>query len=95
MVSDTWSARVGLMAITAGDTGYDGEHTSLKHVPIMANMLARFQYPDMPVPMGVFRQIARPTYGELLGGQIEDAKAQHGEGDLARLVAGDNTWLVE
>jgi 2-oxoglutarate ferredoxin oxidoreductase subunit beta len=62
---------------------------------ITANMLARFQYPDMPVPMGVFRNISQPTYGELLTQQITDAKAQHGEGDLAQLVAGDSTWLVE
>ena len=78
-----------------GDSSHVLVHNPAEDAPIMANMLARFQYPDMPVPMGVFRQIARPTYGELLGGQIEDAKAQHGEGDLARLVAGDNTWLVE
>ena len=78
-----------------GDPSRALVHDPAEAVPTMANMLARCQYPDMPVPMGIFRQISRPTYGELLGQQIEDAKAQRGEGDLAQLVAGDSTWVVE
>ena len=70
-------------------------HDPAEGTPILGNMLARFQYPDMPVPMGIFRQIVRPSYGDLLQQQIDDATAQRGAGDLAQLVAGDNTWLVE
>ena len=78
-----------------GDTSGVLVHDPAEAAPITANALARFQYPDMPVPMGIFRQIECPTYGDLLGQQIEDARAQRGPGDLAQLVAGDNTWVVE
>jgi len=61
----------------------------------IANMLALMAYPEMPVPVGVFRQVERPTYGDQLDQQIRDAKARRGDGDLAALVRGGSTWLVE
>ena len=70
-------------------------HNPAEPTPISGNMLARFQYPEMPVPMGVFRQVHKPTYGEMLGQQVAEAQAGSGAGDLAALVAGDSTWLVE
>ena len=78
-----------------GDTSGVLVHNPSEAAPITANALARFQYPDMPVPMGIFRKISEPTYGELLDKQIALATAQRGEGDIAQLVAGENTWLVE
>ena len=61
----------------------------------IANMLSQMEYPNMPVPIGVFRQVDRPTYGEALDQQIHDARERHGEGDLEALLRGSNTWLVE
>ena len=63
--------------------------------PTVAHLLAHFSYPEMPVPVGVFRDVQRPTYGDLLSAQIALAKEQRGEGDLATLLKGDSTWLVE
>ena len=70
-------------------------HDPAEPTPITANMLARFQYPEQPVPMGIFRQVQKPTYGERLGHQVDEARAGVGAGDLAALIAGDNTWVVE
>ena len=81
-------------SIIAADSPDVLRHDPSEDTPIMGNMLARFQYPEMPVPMGIFRQVHKPIYGELLGRQISDAKAQRGEGDLAALIAGDSTWQV-
>ena len=40
----------------------------------MHQLLARCAYPEMPVPMGVIRQVTTPTYGDYLDSQIEVAK---------------------
>ncbi len=63
--------------------------------PTAANLLARINYPEMPVPVGVFREVQRPSYSDLLTQQISDAKERRGTGELSTLVRGDNTWLVE
>jgi 2-oxoglutarate ferredoxin oxidoreductase subunit beta len=63
--------------------------------PTAANLLARINYPEMPVPVGVFREVQRPSYSDLLTQQINDAKERRGEGELSSLVRGDNTWVVE
>jgi 2-oxoglutarate ferredoxin oxidoreductase subunit beta len=58
-------------------------------------MLSRMQWPDFPVPVGVFRAVPRPTHDELLSGQIEAAVARSGKGDLAHALASGETWTVE
>ena len=63
--------------------------------PTAANLLARINYPEMPVPVGVFREVQRPSYSDLLTQQISDAKERRGDGELAALVRGDNTWVVD
>jgi 2-oxoglutarate ferredoxin oxidoreductase subunit beta len=45
-------------------------------------------------PIGVFRQVQRPSYDELMSAQIEAAREQQGDGDLAALLAGSDTWRV-
>jgi len=45
-------------------------------------------------PIGVFRQVARPSYDELMAAQLEEARARQGQGDLAALLAGPDTWQV-
>ncbi len=46
------------------------------------------------VPIGVFRQVERPTYDDLARQQVTEAKDRYGEGDLAGLIAGNDTWTV-
>ena len=52
-------------------------------------------WPEFPVPVGVLRDVARPTHDELLTGQIDAAVAASGEGDLARALKSGETWTVE
>ncbi|MFW6204103.1 MAG: 2-oxoacid:ferredoxin oxidoreductase subunit beta [Actinomycetota bacterium] len=46
-------------------------------------------------PIGVFRDVDRPTYDDLMAGQLRHAAETHGDGDLATLLAGTDTWTVE
>jgi 2-oxoglutarate/2-oxoacid ferredoxin oxidoreductase subunit beta len=63
--------------------------------PYLAFMLSRMWWPDFPVPVGVFRDVSRPTHDELLTAQIDKAIAQRGQGDLAELLRSGEAWTVE
>jgi 2-oxoglutarate ferredoxin oxidoreductase subunit beta len=63
--------------------------------PYLAYMLSRMWWPDFPVPVGVLRAVQRPTHDQLIAGQIQDAVARQGEGDLAKLLVSGETWTVE
>ncbi|MFC5753916.1 2-oxoacid:ferredoxin oxidoreductase subunit beta, partial [Actinomadura rugatobispora] len=45
-------------------------------------------------PIGIFRDIDRPSYDELLRDQIDEAVDTHGEGDLAALLSSGDTWRI-
>jgi 2-oxoglutarate ferredoxin oxidoreductase subunit beta len=53
------------------------------------------EWPEYPVPMGVFRAVQRPTYDGLMAKQIEDIIAAEGEGDLKEIFLEGDTWTVE
>src|SRR4051794_1802025 len=44
-------------------------------------------------PVGVFRDVERPVYDELMAEQLETARAQR-EGDLAALLGAGDTWTL-
>ncbi|MEO3978486.1 2-oxoacid:ferredoxin oxidoreductase subunit beta, partial [Streptomyces sp. CAU 1734] len=45
-------------------------------------------------PIGVIRNIQRPVYDTLMNDQLHTATQQQGPGDLATLLAGNDTWTV-
>ncbi|MFQ6676121.1 MAG: 2-oxoacid:ferredoxin oxidoreductase subunit beta [Fidelibacterota bacterium] len=62
----------------------------------LAVILARFTYDDrFPKPIGVLYRSDEPAYEDMLATQIEKAKETLGEGDLAELILGADTWEVE
>jgi 2-oxoglutarate ferredoxin oxidoreductase subunit beta len=69
-------------------------HDAHAEDPYLALILSRMWYPEYPVPVGVFRQITRPTHDELMTAQLNDAVAQRGEGDLEKLLRSGETWTV-
>lgn len=78
--------------ITEDDLLVHDEHAE---EPYLALMLSRMWWPEFPVPVGILRNVDRPTHDALLTGQIEDAIARSGPGDLARILGGGETWVVE
>jgi len=46
-------------------------------------------------PIGVFRQVERPTYDDLARAQGDTALGAAGAGDLAALIAGKDSWTVD
>jgi 2-oxoglutarate ferredoxin oxidoreductase subunit beta len=56
--------------------------------------LAKMDYPDFPVPIGVFRAREHPTYEDLVEQSIEQASEKLGPGDLESLLGSGDTWTV-
>ncbi len=63
--------------------------------PSLAFMLSRLSHTAKgPTPVGVFRNIERPVYDELMVDQLERATAKQGAGELAKLLHGGDTWQI-
>ena len=70
-------------------------HDARVQDPSVAFMLARMEHPEFPQPVGIFRDVERATYEDLLAAQIADAVARQGAGDLEKLINSGDTWVVE
>jgi 2-oxoglutarate/2-oxoacid ferredoxin oxidoreductase subunit beta len=77
-----------------------GEDTLLVHdehleSPSLASALARLSHtPHGPTPIGIFRDVERPVYDRLMSDQIESARSEQGDGDLAALLHSGDTWTI-
>ncbi|WP_405920415.1 2-oxoacid:ferredoxin oxidoreductase subunit beta [Streptomyces longwoodensis] len=72
-------------------------HDAHAATPTTAFALSRLADPTTlnHTPIGVFRSVERPVYDTLMADQLDTAIEQHGKGDLALLLAGNDTWTVE
>ena len=69
-------------------------HNEQQTEPSLAYLLSRMHYPEFPEPMGVFRCVERPTYEELVVGQVNQARDRH-QADLNELFNEGETWEVK
>jgi 2-oxoglutarate/2-oxoacid ferredoxin oxidoreductase subunit beta len=70
-------------------------HDAEREDPSLAFALSRLAHtPVGPTPIGLFRRVQRPSYDGLMEGQLADAVARKGKGDLGKLIAGPDTWTV-
>jgi 2-oxoglutarate/2-oxoacid ferredoxin oxidoreductase subunit beta len=81
------------------DTEAAGErivvHDAHREEPTTAFALSRLSHnPTGPTPIGIFRDVERPVYDELLRTQVQEAQDAKGKGDLAALLNSGNAWDV-
>jgi len=91
----TEEARVEIVDVA--DVGVEGllVHDEHRKEPSLAFMLSRLAHSThKPTPIGVFRDVDRPVYDELMAEQLEAAAAKQGHGDLAKLLYGGDTWRL-
>ncbi len=64
--------------------------------PTYAFGLTRISHPEtlQDTPIGVLRDIKRPSYDRLMREQLDQVIAKDGPGDLAKLILGKETWEV-
>ena len=82
---------------SVADVGEDAllVHDEARESAGLAFQLSRLASgPHEPTPIGIFRAVSRPTYDELVQGQLISAQEKQGPGDLAALLASGGTWTV-
>jgi 2-oxoglutarate ferredoxin oxidoreductase subunit beta len=62
--------------------------------PTLAFALSRLTPPRDPMPLGVFRQIEKPTLDGSIHEQLASLVAKRGTGDLHDLLHAGDTWTV-
>jgi 2-oxoglutarate ferredoxin oxidoreductase subunit beta len=64
--------------------------------PTGAFALSRLDTPEMDhVPLGIFRNVSRPTYDDSVRAQVTAARTvEVTDGDIDTLLAGRDTWTV-
>ena len=73
-----------------------GEHQLVRHDETdlgLAFLLSQLSPPEFPIPLGVLRAVERPTYEDIVGGQIRRAKELQPP-NLEGLLRGPETWVV-
>jgi 2-oxoglutarate ferredoxin oxidoreductase subunit beta len=70
-------------------------HDEHRREPSFAFALAHLsERPTGPTPIGVFRAVDRPVYGDAIEAQPDAAREKLGPGDLAALLGSGDTWVV-
>ncbi|MBI3909494.1 MAG: 2-oxoacid:ferredoxin oxidoreductase subunit beta [Armatimonadetes bacterium] len=69
-------------------------HDEFAEDPTLAHLLSRMGPPNFPTPVGIFRCVEKPTYSELMLGQVEEMTRQRGAGDLVKLYRQADIWVV-
>jgi 2-oxoglutarate ferredoxin oxidoreductase subunit beta len=88
-----------LEVVTIGQDGITEKdllvHDATREDPTIAYMLANMSVrPGFPTPVGVFRDIRKPTADELTWEKIEASKSAAKKMDLAALLSGRDTWTI-
>ena len=82
--------------VDVADVGEDRilVHDETRADPSLAFALSRLaDQPTTPTPVGVFRAVNRPSYGEEMQRQLVEASAK-GSADLEELLRSAPTWSV-
>ena len=61
--------------------------------PTLANILVRMDYPQFPVPLGIFRDVQAPSFDQLVQDQVDRARAKD-PGNFEALLHSGETWDV-
>jgi 2-oxoglutarate ferredoxin oxidoreductase subunit beta len=96
----TRSKDASLKVVEVADVGADQVVVHDAHAPDASHAFDLSQLADISLartPIGIFRDVARPVYDDLMREQLERAQETQGAGDddaLADLLAGADTWRV-
>ena len=86
----------GTLEVVAADAGGLLRHDPGREDPGLSFALARLTWKTAGcVPLGIFRRVDRPVYDDDVRTQVAEARTRRGDGDLATLVAGADTWVID
>lgn len=89
-----------LEVVTVGENGVTEKdvlvHDAKREDPTIAFMLANLSTKaGFPTPIGIFRDVTRPTAEDLTWEMIEAAKTKKGNVDIQKFLAGGDTWTIK
>jgi 2-oxoglutarate/2-oxoacid ferredoxin oxidoreductase subunit beta len=87
-----------LAIVDVAKAGEDGlvVHDAHRRDPSLAFALAHLaERPTGPTPVGIFRAVERPTFGEAMGRELAAARESVTDEDLEALLNAGDTWTVE
>ena len=71
-------------------------HDAHREHSTTAYALSRLSHnPTGPTPIGIFRDVDRPVYDDMLRDQVQESIRTRGEGRLDDLLGSGNVWDVE
>ncbi|MCA1830692.1 MAG: 2-oxoacid:ferredoxin oxidoreductase subunit beta [Actinobacteria bacterium] len=91
------SGRASVEVVNVDEVGEENliVHDVHREEPALAFMLAHISTgPTMPTPIGIFRDVDRPVYGQAMEHQLAAAQEKLGAGDLTKLLHSGDTWEV-
>ncbi|MBL4578084.1 MAG: 2-oxoacid:ferredoxin oxidoreductase subunit beta [Flavobacteriales bacterium] len=87
-----------LEVVTIGENGVKEEDILIHDAHVQSNvmhlMLINMQGPDYPTALGIIRATEADTYGDLIAGQIDEAKKAAKINTMDELLSSGNTWHV-
>lgn len=91
--------RLKLEVVTIGENGITEEdiliHDAHEADPTLHAMLVRMSLPELPVAIGIIREVNRETYETSLEGQLESEKNKSKFGVLNDLFTSGETWEIK
>ncbi len=88
-----------LKAVTIGQDGYTIDDVLVHdaHTPsnFLHQQLAMMDGTDLPLAVGVIRDVEAPTYNDTLDEQVREVRARKGFDTLRSMVLAGNTWEVK
>lgn len=89
----------GLKTVTIGEDGYTIDDVLVHdaHCPnnFLHQQLAMMDGHDLPLAIGVIRQVEEPSYEACVKQQVEEVQAKHGFKTLRDMVMSGTTWEVK
>ena len=88
-----------LKAVTVGEDGYTIDDVLVHDAHTQSNFLhqqlAMMDGYDLPLAIGVIRDVEAPTYDEGVSTQIEEVRAKKGFDTLRSMILAGETWEVK
>ncbi|WP_289745588.1 2-oxoacid:ferredoxin oxidoreductase subunit beta [Paramuribaculum intestinale] len=88
-----------LKAVKLGTDGYTIDdvltHDARCQINFLHQQLAMMDGTDLPLAIGVIRDVEAPVYNEELDRQVEEVKAAHGFDSLRSMIMAGETWEVK
>ncbi len=88
-----------LKAVTIGEDGYTMDDVLVHDAHTQSNFLhqqlAMMDGTDLPLAIGVIRDVESLTYNDEVDRQVEEVRASHGFDSLRSMILAGETWTVE